>query len=92
GDFLSGTWVTPDREVIPLGGDTMTLEVVEHRDTAEGNVPVQWHIHIPGRQAELTVVAPPGHYWNDGLFPYWESPVSVTGSHQGEGYMELTGY
>lgn len=92
GDFLSGTWVTPEREVIPLGADTITLEVVEHRDTAEGYVPVQWHIHIPGRQAELTVAAPPGHYWNDGLFLYWESPVSITGSHQGEGYMELTGY
>ncbi|MEQ9547835.1 MAG: lipocalin-like domain-containing protein [Marinobacter sp.] len=92
GDFLSGTWVTPEREVIPLGADTMTLEVVEQRDTADGNVPVQWHIHIPGRQADFDVSAPQGQYWNDGLFPYWESPVSVTGSHQGEGYMELTGY
>ncbi|AZT82384.1 carotenoid 1,2-hydratase [Marinobacter sp. NP-4(2019)] len=92
GDFLSGTWVTPEREVIPLGADAMTLEMVEQRDTAAGNVPVQWQIHIPGRQAELTVAAPPGEYWNDGLFPYWESPVSVSGSHRGEGYMELTGY
>ncbi|WP_255856552.1 lipocalin family protein [Marinobacterium rhizophilum] len=23
---------------------------------------------------------------------YWEGPVQVNGSHQGEGYLEMTGY
>jgi predicted secreted hydrolase len=25
-------------------------------------------------------------------FPYWEGPVSFTGSHSGTGYLEMTGY
>ncbi|MGB1951603.1 MAG: lipocalin-like domain-containing protein [Marinobacter sp.] len=92
GDYLSGTWITPDREVIPLGPEALTLAADQYRDTAEGEVPVRWRIRVPGQDADLSVTAPPGRYWNDGLFPYWESPVSVSGSHQGEGYMELTGY
>jgi predicted secreted hydrolase len=23
---------------------------------------------------------------------YWEGPITIAGSHQGQGYMELTGY
>jgi predicted secreted hydrolase len=24
--------------------------------------------------------------------PYWEGPVFIEGSHQGRGYLEMTGY
>jgi predicted secreted hydrolase len=30
--------------------------------------------------------------WMDTTVPYWEGPVTVTGSHDGEGYLEMTGY
>jgi len=26
------------------------------------------------------------------MFPYWEGPVFATGSHEGRGYLEMTGY
>ena len=26
------------------------------------------------------------------IIPYWEGPVSFTGSHNGYGYLEMTGY
>jgi predicted secreted hydrolase len=25
-------------------------------------------------------------------FPYWEGPISFSGSHSGVGYLEMTGY
>jgi predicted secreted hydrolase len=25
-------------------------------------------------------------------FSYWEGPVEVSGSHSGQGYLEMTGY
>ena len=28
----------------------------------------------------------------DTVIPYWEGPVSFTGSHKGFGYLEMTGY
>ena len=30
--------------------------------------------------------------WMGLSIPYWEGPVTVTGSHAGEGYLEMTGY
>jgi predicted secreted hydrolase len=26
------------------------------------------------------------------LFPYWEGPISFTGTMSGKGYLEMTGY
>ena len=92
GGYLSGSWVTPEREVIPLEAGSFSLEVIGQRQTGAGTVPVQWRIRVPQQGVDVTITAPPGQYWNDGLFPYWESPVSVRGSHRGDGYMELTGY
>jgi predicted secreted hydrolase len=28
----------------------------------------------------------------DTRFKYWEGPITVTGSHAGIGYLEMTGY
>ncbi|MCL7942475.1 lipocalin-like domain-containing protein [Marinobacter sp. ATCH36] len=92
GAFVSGSLVGAEGEVEPLSGDEMTLTPAQWNESAQGRVPVTWRLKIPEQGLNLTIAAPSGDYWNAGLYPYWESPVSVTGSHNGVGYMELTGY
>ena len=88
GTFQSGTWVSAGGGVVALAGEDFRLEPVSTR----GAVPVRWRLQIPGYGVDLGIEAPVGDYRNPGLYPYWESPVAVSGSHTGEGYMELTGY
>jgi len=86
--FRSGTW-------IPARGKPRALEPSELQMESSGyrhGIPVRWRIEVPSVDVSLELQAPPGDYLNTGLYPYWESPVSVSGSHSGEGYMELTGY
>ena len=90
--FSSGSWINEEGEVEPLRDDELTLTPVSWKATPHGRVPVKWHLRVPQLDVDLSVAAPPGEYWNTGFYPYWESPVSITGSHRGEGYMELTGY
>lgn len=92
GSFRSGTWVAEDGTVIPLDNDDLIIEPVRHRSTDLGRVPVGWRLVVRPLGEELQLDAPAGDYWNAGLYPYWESPVQVTGDDRGEGYMELTGY
>ncbi|MDX1457483.1 MAG: lipocalin-like domain-containing protein [Marinobacter sp.] len=92
GAFLSGTWIEAGGEVDTLDSEELTLSPGRWHESEQGRVPVEWRLTIPQHDVDLTIAAPPGSYWNSGLYPYWESPVSVTGSHPGEGYMELTGY
>lgn len=92
GAFLSGSWINANGEVQSLGGDDLNLKPASWRESQRGRVPVEWRLTIPEQEVDLIIAAPPGEYWNTGLYPYWESPASVTGSHKGVGYMELTGY
>ena len=41
---------------------------------------------------DVTVTALNEDAWMATSIPYWEGPVTVTGSHQGIGYLEMTGY
>ncbi|EAR10202.1 lipocalin-like domain-containing protein [Reinekea blandensis] len=93
---LNGIWVTPDGRFSSLSGDQITLSSKGETDvsTRAGTrkMPLRWSIEVPAHKVDIEVSAPRADHWLDTLFPYWEGPVSVTGSHQGKGYMELTGY
>ncbi|MBW4935331.1 lipocalin-like domain-containing protein [Marinobacter sp. F4206] len=88
GGFVSGTWIPAEGDPVALGGDDLILTPENRR----GDTPTRWRLQVPDYRLDLVVAAPPGDYRNRGQFPYWESPVAVTGSHSGEGYLELTGY
>ena len=88
GDFRAGTWIPVHGEPMALGADQLRMSPLT---TSEG-YPRRWQLAVPDVGLNLDVAAPPGDYRNTGLYPYWESPVSVSGSHGGVGYMELTGY
>lgn len=88
GHFRSGTWISQSGAVVALASDQLQLEPV----AGSGPVPTRWRLKVPEQDVDIELEAPEGDYINDGLFPYWESPVSVSGSHSGAGYMELTGY
>ena len=86
--FRSGTWIPVTGEPVALGPEQIGLTSVGQ----PAGYPRRWQITLPAFDVNLEVSAPAGDYRNSGLYPYWESPVSVTGSHSGVGYMELTGY
>ena len=88
GGFRAGTWIPADGEPIALGAGQLNLKPL----TQDEGYPRAWRLEVPDFGLNLEVAAPAGDYRNTGLYPYWESPVSVSGSHGGVGYMELTGY
>ncbi|WP_203142565.1 lipocalin-like domain-containing protein [Marinobacter mangrovi] len=92
GAFLAGTWISAFGEVVPLSGDDFTLQPLEQATFDTGTVPSRWRLTIPSRDVDIEVDTMAGNFWNTGLYPYWESPVRVSGSHSGRGYLELTGY
>ena len=55
-------------------------------------VPTSWTLSIPSRKLEISTAPLNPQSWMDARFKYWEGPVKVSGSHAGEGYLEMTGY
>ena len=92
GRYVTGTWIDPDgtATALPVGAVTMT-PLATHR-VAGRDVPARWRLALPERGLDIEVTALNPDAFNDLTFPYWEGPVAVSGSHQGTGYMELTGY
>ena len=63
-----------------------------HREVAGRRLPTVWRLEVPGRGVDVTVRAVNPDQWMDTSFAYWEGMVSVSGSHAGVGYLEMTGY
>jgi predicted secreted hydrolase len=55
-------------------------------------MPTRWSVKIPGKGLDITVAALNPKAWMNLQIPYWEGPVTLSGSHGGTGYLEMTGY
>lgn len=90
--FTSGTWIAPDGRAMPIGNGDVTAEPTTWDETTGRRVPIGWQLRLPGQDVDIQVEALNPSAWMGTTFSYWEGPVRVTGSHQGKGYLEMTGY
>ncbi len=96
--FSSGTLVRPDGSTRHLGVADVELTPTAWWKSPEtgGEYPARWRIRLPSEDIDVEVVPLVPAAEVDGRrstgVVYWEGPVTVSGSHGGEGYAELTGY
>ncbi len=91
-DFSSGTWISATGEVTPLRSGAFLAQPIAQAEVAGREVPIKWEVRLPGRDVFVVVEALNPQSWMDVAFAYWEGPVTVSGSHTGKGYLEMTGY
>lgn len=90
--FTSATWITPDGATEALPDGAFQAVPLGKSDVAGRKVPTTWQVTIPTKGLDLTVKALNPAAWNDLTLAYWEGPVEISGSHEGTGYLEMTGY
>lgn len=90
--YTVGTWISPDGTPDPLEDGEITLIPLREVTVADRPIPIEWSITLPERDLEITAEALYPDSWMDTLVPYWEGPVRVTGTHSGQGYLEMSGY
>ncbi|KJZ18960.1 lipocalin-like domain-containing protein [Loktanella sp. S4079] len=87
--YTSATWITPDGDATSLTDGAFQAEPLA--TNAQG-VPVHWQVLLPAYDVDVVVEAQNDNAWMTTSVPYWEGPVTVSGSHSGRGYLEMTGY
>jgi predicted secreted hydrolase len=92
GVYTAGTWIGPEGRTVALDDGAFRAEPLETTQVAGREVPTRWRVRVPERGVAVTVAALNPRAWMDVTPPYWEGPVTVTGSHAGRGYLEMTGY
>ena len=90
--YTVGTWITADRQGIPLRPEQLTMTATGWSRVAGRRVPTTWDIALPDYSVTITSTAIYPDSWMGTLVPYWEGPVEITGSHPGVGYLEMSGY
>lgn len=92
--FSAGTLVPPDGEPIHLDADDFTLvpEGTWSSPLGDADYPAAWRARIPGRNVDVRVTPVLAAQELDVTVRYWEGAVDVSGTHDGVGYLEMTGY
>jgi predicted secreted hydrolase len=90
--YSVATWIGPDGSASDMPAGALTAQPLRVADAAGHEVPVAWRLTLPERDLDIEVEALNPGAWMGTSFPYWEGPVTITGSHTGRGYLEMTGY
>lgn len=90
--FTSGKWFSPDGKARQIISSDIVMTPKALTAVAGRNIPTAWDIAIP--PLSLTISCAPVNVksWMGTRFPYWEGPIRFSGSHNGVGYLEMTGY
>lgn len=90
--YLTGTWINADGSTELLQPQDIDLKPLDSTEVDGRDMPTRWSVTLPGKNVAMTVQALNPDAWMNLRIPYWEGPVQVSGSQQGVGYLEMTGY
>ncbi|BAJ03644.1 lipocalin-like domain-containing protein [Shewanella violacea] len=90
--FYSGRRMFADGSGRNIASKDIHLQVASWHEIDSISYPVAWNISIPSENIDIRTDALNPDARVPLSISYWEGPVIVSGSHKGEGYMELTGY
>ena len=90
--YIAGTWISADGSPEPLPVGSLTMTPIEEAEVARRRIPVAWDIAHEARGIAIRIEAIYPQSWMGTGIPYWEGPVRASGSHSGEGYLEMSGY
>ncbi len=90
--FSAATWIEPNGNTVSYANDIFKASPLALSEVSGRKVPTKWQLLLPDQDLSVTVEAINKSAWMDVSIPYWEGPVKFSGSHEGRGYLEMTGY
>ncbi|MBR0716294.1 lipocalin-like domain-containing protein [Bradyrhizobium liaoningense] len=91
-DYPFGNWIAADGSTKQITGSDIQMTPKTTADVAGRKLPVEWQIAIPSQSFSIACKPLNPKAWMGTGFSYWEGPISFAGTHNGVGYLELTGY
>ncbi|MDA7086634.1 lipocalin-like domain-containing protein [Pseudomonas sp. SA3-5] len=90
--YRAGTWIAADGQAQSLSEADIEMVPVHFSRVAGRRLPTAWRLRIPAKAFSIDTTPLQEQAWMATRFPYWEGPIRFSGSHQGVGYLEMTGY
>lgn len=89
---FAGNWISQDGRSVALSPTSIDMTPTATTEVAGRKLSTSWRIAVRDRGLAIETIALNPASWMGTSFSYWEGPVSFTGTHQGVGYLEMTGY
>ncbi|WP_426439018.1 lipocalin-like domain-containing protein [Bradyrhizobium genosp. P] len=89
---LFGNWITSDSHSTEIAAAGNSIVPTATTEIDGRKLPTSWRVNLPARGLAIETTPLNPKSWMGTSFPYWEGPIRFTGSHNGIGYLELTGY
>jgi predicted secreted hydrolase len=89
---LFGNWIEPGGRSVEIASADNKIIPAISTDVEGRKIPTGWNIAIPAHDLRIETTPLNARSFMGTSFPYWEGPISFSGSHSGVGYLELTGY
>lgn len=90
--YLTANWIDADGNNHLLPAEALQLAPQAQTDVNGHKVPTTWRLRVPSRQLDIVIEALNPQAWMAVSTGYWEGPVHFSGSQEGVGYLEMTGY
>jgi len=91
-DFILGNWIGADGATRQLAPEDISIEPLATTTIASTTLPTRWRVIVKSHALNIETTPLNPASWMGTRFSYWEGPIRFTGSHGGEGYLEMTGY
>jgi predicted secreted hydrolase len=90
--FCAGTWIHADGTTQTLDRDDIALTPLSQISLHARTLPIRWKLTVKSHALDVETTPVNADSWMATRFAYWEGPIFFSGSHQGKGYLEMTGY
>ncbi|HTO79496.1 MAG TPA: lipocalin-like domain-containing protein [Methylocystis sp.] len=91
-NHYAGTWIEPDGATRALSAEAIALTPLEETSIGDRKLPTRWRVAVKSLGLDIETTPLNARAMNGSRNPYWEGPIAFRGSHDGEGYLEMTGY
>ena len=91
-DFYAGTWIDADGSSHALDRHDIELAPLSQTHVAGRDLPIGWRLRVKSHGVDVETAPLNPASWMATSFSYWEGPIVFHGSHDGKGYLEMTGY
>ena len=90
--FRSATGSRPTAQRSLSRANDISLEPLAQTHIGARKIPTRWRVRVKSRGFDVETTPLNVQSWMGTTIPYWEGPISFSGSQSGSGYLEMTGY
>ena len=91
-DYFSGSYIRADGSSQSLQPQQIRMQPLRQHRVANRTLPVEWQLTVEHLGIDIRTQPLNPNAWMATEIAYWEGPIQFTGSHSGNGYLEMTGY